>query len=65
MINIKDILSLPPVQKGTTMIFAGIVILFVGTLALFVSGQAASWAIIALGAAVGMSGGIALSQSGK
>ncbi|MBX3227597.1 MAG: hypothetical protein KIT84_14680 [Labilithrix sp.] len=52
-------------QRGTAEIFLGIGLILLGILALKLTDQNYWWAAIALGAAVGSKGGIAISQRAR
>ncbi len=50
-------------QRATPLIFAGIAMIFAGVFALKWTGLNYWWALVALGAAVGCTGGIKISQN--
>jgi hypothetical protein len=52
-------------QRGTAQIFLGIGLILLGILALKLTDQNYWWASIALGAVVGVTGGISISQRAR
>jgi len=52
-------------QRGSAMIFLGLVLLFLGVVALKVTGRDLFWAVAAAGAVVGAAGGISISQKSR
>jgi hypothetical protein len=52
-------------QRGTALIFLAIFTILTGVLALMLTDIKMCWAIIALGAVIGSSGGISISQRAR
>lgn len=52
-------------QRGSALIFLGLVLLFIGVVALKVTGRDLFWVVVAAGAVVGASGGISISQKSR
>ena len=57
--------SLLDMQRGTALLFLGIGTILAGILSLKLTDINACWAIIALGAVVGATGGISISQRAR
>ncbi len=52
-------------QRGTALIFLAIFTILTGVLALMLTDIKACWAIIALGAVIGSTGGISIAQRAR
>ena len=63
MIDPREILfGKPDLQKGTPRLFIGLFLLLGGVLALLLTHEGYWWALVALGVAVGCSGGFLVSD---